>query len=101
MNGIVYLLENRQIILIVPDVVSYTEADIIGKDSSVKGIDLAQASFVIVDATTQDVGDVLREVVDKRESVPKTELELLREDNATLNLQIIDLFETLLAKGVI
>jgi hypothetical protein len=38
---------------------------------------------------------------DEAEPKPKTEIDILKDQNADLNLQIIDLWETLLGSGVV
>lgn len=53
--GIVFKKPENEIIAIILDVIDYTETDIIGKSSQIKGINLEQMSFVIVDPISIDI----------------------------------------------
>jgi methyl-accepting chemotaxis protein len=72
MIGIVYQNSDHIVIAIVDEVQSISETDIIGKDASVKGIDLTQASFCVVNEIALQVGDTLGAFVDVRKQIPAT-----------------------------
>jgi hypothetical protein len=49
MIGIVYFIQNRAVIGIVEDVKEFNDTDIIGRDSTMCGVDRTQADFIFLD----------------------------------------------------
>ena len=86
MIGIVYLNADNKIIGIIPDVQSYTDSDVQGLDHSVKGIDLTQASFCLVESTTQQVGDTLGSFTDVRNQLPPSLQQQISDMQDVINL---------------
>lgn len=72
MDGILYRISDNLIIGVIYHVISYTDTEVIGEHTSVKGIDLSQASFCIVESTELHEGDTLGEFTDVRNQLPKT-----------------------------
>lgn len=92
MIAILYQKPGFQIFSIIPDIISYTDTDVIGKDAAAKGIDTDQAGFVVVEPVVvieeqenikvvleeggleYGIGDVLpvSQVVDVWEQLPPT-----------------------------
>ena len=93
MIGIVYLKSNNQVIGIVEDVQTITTTDIVGINSSVKGIDKTLADYVIVDNTELDISDIIdvSTIADTRANIHKTKEEQLQEQLDTLALEILTL----------
>lgn len=95
MKGIIYHNLDNKVILVVDDVMSVTEVDVIGKDACAYGIDRTQASFYIVESSDLHVGDVVDVLLDSRDKLPKTAEQLRIEQEARLadvELALIEIF---------
>lgn len=96
MIGVVYTKPDKKIIVIVKDVISYTEVDIIGRDGVVKGIDLEKADFCMVESAFLSIGDTLGLFSDVRQQLPPSPETQIAE----LQQQVADMNQLLIEKGI-
>lgn len=76
MIGLVYLKSSNKIISLINNVQSYTSDSITGIDSSIKGVDLTQASVCIVDNTSVlKVGDTISDLTVLLKSSQQTKIQ--------------------------
>lgn len=91
MIALVYLKSSKEIIMIVSEVQSYTDTDIDSSEANVKGIDLTQADFCIVESTDLQLGDTLGAFTDVRSQLPPTKEQQMQQQIEDLNLAIADI----------
>ncbi|MVP00346.1 hypothetical protein [Paenibacillus lutrae] len=87
MIGILYNKSDNVIIAIVENVVSHSDIEIIGVNSTIQNIDLSLTDYVLKEATQQVVGEVLADMSDLRLQLPPTyekRLEMVEQMMMTL-----------------
>lgn len=100
MMGVLYLRETRKVLSLVSEVVSYTDTDLLGKEIKLRGIDLTQADFVIVESTDLQPGDIidLSVVTDVRHLVPETPEQKINQLQANLDMAVLEITTAMAAQ---